>query len=86
MKIGEIKKILKSEKLLIGTDRVLKNLRNSKVEKVFVSSNCAKDVFDDINHFASFSEASVEQLDIPNDELGVVCKKSFSVSVIGILR
>ena len=71
---------------MIGTDRVLKSLRNSKVEKVFVSSNCETGIISDVKHFASFSDAKVEELDIPNDELGVVCKKPFSVSVIGILR
>jgi len=84
--MNEIKKLLGNEKLIIGTNRVMKNLRVSKVEKIFVCSNCNEEVLEDIKHFAEMTETIVEELKVTNDELGVVCKKPFSVSVIGILR
>lgn len=86
MSTNDIKKLLKSENLIIGTDRVLKTLRSSKIEKVFVASNCNKETLSDIKHYAEISGATVEELDVPNDELGIICKKIFSVSVIGILK
>jgi len=86
MSTNEIKKLLGSEKLLIGTDRVLKNLRNSKLEKVIMASNCEPKTAADIMHFAGLNSTKVDVLKISNDELGVTCKKPFSVSVIGILR
>lgn len=82
----EIKKLLGNEKLLIGADRVLKALRVNKIEKVFVSSNCNPNNLSDIKHYASFNKVVIEELDVPNDELGVICKKTFSVSTLGILR
>ncbi|MBC8494532.1 ribosomal L7Ae/L30e/S12e/Gadd45 family protein [archaeon] len=82
----EIKKLIGSEKLIIGADRVLKYLKAGKIEKVILASNCNKDVFGEIEHFANFSEVKIEKLDIPNDELGTVCKKPFSVAVVGILK
>jgi len=84
--VTEIKKLLGNEKLIIGTDRVLKNLRSNKIEKAYLSSNCNADTTNEVEHLAGFSEVKVEKLDLPNDELGVVCKKTFSVSVIGILK
>ncbi|NQU98619.1 ribosomal L7Ae/L30e/S12e/Gadd45 family protein [Candidatus Woesearchaeota archaeon] len=86
MTVAEIKKLLGNEKLVIGTDRVLKNLKLGKIEKVFLSSNCNSGTVADVKQYASFEEVTVEELDMPNDELGVFCKKPFSVSIIGILR
>lgn len=86
MKTAEIKKLLGSKKLIIGTDRTLKSLKNGELELVMVSSNCNQETLDDMNQYAGFSETKVEQLSMPNDELGVICKKLFSVSVIGILK
>ena len=37
--IEDIKKALKSEKIMIGTKEVIKNLRLGKVKKVFLTSN-----------------------------------------------
>ena len=84
--VVEIKKLLGSEKLVIGTDEVLKNLRNGKVQKVFLSSNCNTSTKDDVKHFADFSDAEVIELEIPNDELGTICKKPFSVSILALLK
>ncbi|MBU1202317.1 MAG: ribosomal L7Ae/L30e/S12e/Gadd45 family protein [Nanoarchaeota archaeon] len=86
MSTNEIKKLLGNKKLLIGTDRALKNLKNSKLEKVFLALNCEPRTAEDIKHYAGLCSTKVVQLDISNDELGAVCKKPFSVSVIGILR
>lgn len=86
MSATEIKKLLGSEKLVIGTDRVVKNLKLGKLEKVFLSSNCESEIVESIKRYSSMTETEVSELDISNNELGVFCKKQFSVSVIGILR
>jgi large subunit ribosomal protein L30e len=82
----DIKKILKSENILLGSERVLKGLRNNDIEKVFLAKNAPQAVVDDIKRYASLSKVGVEVLDIPNDELGVICKKPFSVSSIGLKK
>ncbi|MFC2135838.1 ribosomal L7Ae/L30e/S12e/Gadd45 family protein [Bacteroidota bacterium] len=84
--IGEIKKLLGNEKLIIGTDRVLKSLKSGKIEKVFYSSNADSKVVAELKHLALLSEVKVEEAGVTNDELGTFCKKPFSVSVIGILK
>lgn len=86
MSTAEIKKLLGDRKLIIGADRVLKALRNNNMTKVFVSSNCPENTLSDIKHYAGLNDVKVEELGIPNDELGVVCKKPFSVSTLGILK
>ncbi|MBU1199748.1 MAG: ribosomal L7Ae/L30e/S12e/Gadd45 family protein [Nanoarchaeota archaeon] len=86
MSVDEIKKLIKTENLVIGADRVLKALRNNEVVKVFLSSNAAEGLAEDVNYYASVAKIDVEQLDIPNDELGVVCKKPFSISCLGLKK
>lgn len=84
MSVNEIKKQL--DKLLIGTKSVLASLRTGGLLKVFISSNASTIVVGDIEHFASLSDAEIEVLEVSNDELGVICKKPFSVSIVGIKK
>ena len=82
--IKDIRKIVKEEKAIIGTKEVIKNLKLGKVKKVYVTSNCPDDVREDVDRYAKIAEAEVVELSIPNDELGVVCKKTFSISILGL--
>ncbi|MFH1211771.1 MAG: ribosomal L7Ae/L30e/S12e/Gadd45 family protein [Candidatus Woesearchaeota archaeon] len=86
MGFEEIKALLKDKRLVYGTDRVVKLLRNGKVDKLFMASNVAPDVKDSLEHYAKLSDTKTEMLGFPNDELGTMCKKPFSVSVIGIQK
>jgi large subunit ribosomal protein L30e len=82
----EIKKFLKTEKPAIGTKSCIDYLKKGKLEKIFVTSNCPKTVKEDIMHYAKLSGAKIENISSTNEELGVICKKPFSISVLGILK
>jgi len=84
--ISEIKKALKEGKAIIGTERTLKNLKLGKVSKVFLTSNCPAGVKKDINYYSKLAKAEVVQLKQPNDELGALCKKPFSISVLSVAK
>lgn len=84
--LEEIKKILKTNKLVIGSDRTLKNLKKGDVSKVFLSSNCAHNLEKDIKGYCRISKTDVAVLDKTNEELGVICKKPFSISVLSIKK
>ena len=82
----DIRKILTSKKLLIGKDEVLKNVRKSLVTKVFVASNCPAELIGDLRRYSKISGFELLDTKVPNDELGTVCKKPFSIAVLGILK
>ena len=82
----EIKKIIKAGNVLLGTQRAVKSLRLGKVEKIMVSSNCPARVEKDINYYAGLTGTEFHKLDFPNDELGVICKKPFSISVLAVVK
>lgn len=79
----ELKKALQEEKVIIGKDRVLKKLRIGKMEKVYLSSNCPLQARDDIKHLAKIHNIKVVEAKEDNEQLGVICKKPFSISVLG---
>ena len=83
MSIDEIKKLLKLDVLVIGSEETLKAIKNNELEKVFLASNAPENLKGDINQYASIANIQVEMLSIPNDELGTICKKPFSITCIG---
>jgi len=84
--IDEIKKLMNEEKCIIGAEQTLKNLKLGKLSKVFVTSNCQDTMKDDITYYAELSGTEVVMLDIPNDELGTICRKPFSISLLSVKK
>ena len=81
----EIKNNLKTDKLVIGTDKTVKLLKLGKLAKVFVAENTAELVENDLDYYSKINNVELSKLNIDNEELGVLCKKPFSISVIGLL-
>jgi len=82
MTIEQIKEALKN-KPIIGTDRILKSLKSGKLKKILIASNCKAETKKDIEYYAKLAKVEVIKLDIPNEEVGLVCKKPFSIAVLG---
>ena len=83
---ADIKKMLKAGNVVIGTQKAVKGIKLGKIEKVMVSKNCPAGVEKDINHYAGLAGIEVHKLDYPNDELVVICKKPFSISVLALAK
>ena len=83
--VNEIKKALDAKKLLMGSSETIKNLKMGKVSKVYLSENCRQNVRDDIIAYSKAAKAECIMLNKSKEELGVLCKKSFSISVLSIL-
>ena len=84
--IKEIKSLLKSGKLVFGVQQALKEIAGNGLNKVYIASNCSEEAVKSIEHAAGFNETEVIRLNIPNEELGIVCRKLFSISVLGIRK
>ncbi len=82
----DIKKLVKDKKVFIGLDETVKNLKLGKVSKVFLTSNCPADVRETIERYSKMAGAEIEQLEIPNDELGIICRKHFFISVMSVKK
>jgi large subunit ribosomal protein L30e len=82
MSLEELRKAIKQQDLTYGTEQTLKNLKLSKVKVVFLASNCPQEVRDNVTHYAELANAKIMELEIPDEEVGVLCKKRHSVSVL----
>lgn len=80
----ELRLKVQDNKAVIGTDRVMKELKAGHLSKIFLAKNCRNDVKGDIEYYAGLSSVPVVVVDFDNEELGVFCKKNFFVSVLGI--
>jgi len=84
--VSFIKKCLSSGDLVVGRDVVFKSFRRGVVSSVFLASNCPASFVDDVKHYADVYGCEVNFLDVPNLELGVVCRKPFGVSMVAVVK
>jgi len=80
--ISEIKSLMEQKKLTVGTEETIKNLKAGKAKKVFVCSNPSRELKDDLDYYGKVSGVEIIHLDIPNDELGTICRKPFAIAVL----
>lgn len=80
--MNELEKALKEKSLVLGTEKTVRNLRLGQTKKVFIANNCPQKIKKQILDYAKLSKIVVVELNLSNDELGVICKKPFSIGVI----
>ena len=81
----DLKKTLASGKLVMGADETIKLLRQGKLKRVFVASNCAPLVKSDLEQLCKTGNIDLVELGKSNEEIGILCKKPFAVSVVGVM-
>ncbi len=84
--MDELRKALQGKKAIIGADKSIKNLKLGKLKKIFIAVNCPAKLKEDIRYYSKEAGCEIKQLRVPNDELGTICKKQFSIAVIGLLK
>ena len=79
----EIRAGLKEGKIVLGSDETMKLLRAGKIKRVYLAANASASMKNDASHYGKLANAEVVQLELSNVDLGVLCKKPFSISVLG---
>ena len=82
--ISDIKKAVEEKNVIVGTKRSLKLLKTGLLKVIYLAKNCPEGVKQDVTYYAELSNVKVIQLEQPNDELAALCRKSFSVALVGI--
>ncbi len=75
----DVKKLLEGD-VILGPRACMRKLRSGAAHHIYVASNCF--FLEEIERFASLSGVMVERLDMTAQELGALCKRHFSVSVL----
>ena len=81
-----IKSALKEKKVIIGYKQVLRQIKIGNPEIIIYANNLPKDKLEELEH--NTKTGSIKTCKFPKDsiELGLVCKKPFSVSILAIKR
>ena len=82
----EIKKLLGSDKLIIGADKTMKAMRAGKLKKIFLASNANPKIVKDIEYYKDLAKIEIEVLSLTNEEIGAVCRKPYMISIMGVLK
>ena len=82
--IQELKELLKTDKGIIGRDKVLKELKSGNLVKIFVASNTPASLIDDLIYYSKLVNVELVNLSQDNEGLGILAKKNFFISVIGV--
>jgi len=82
MSLEELKKAIKEKELTLGSNQTLDKLKIGKVKTVYLASDCPEIARKDILQLSKLSDIKVNALEINGSELGTLCKKQFSVSVL----
>ena len=80
----DIQAAMKSGKVIIGFRESVKSLKSGDVKSVIVSNNIPDNIKKDIEHNTKLSGVKLEVFEGSSKDLGVVCGKPFSVTVLAI--
>ena len=81
MSLDKLRRAIALKKFAIGTEKTLKALKKGEVKDVFVSSNCPDELKERVKKYTETLGGGFNQLEIDNEELGVICKKPFSINM-----
>ncbi|MGM5480488.1 MAG: ribosomal L7Ae/L30e/S12e/Gadd45 family protein [Nanobdellota archaeon] len=82
----ELQQNLNTGKLIIGTKRTMKKMKQSTIEKVFLADNCPLAIAQKVEEQARLNDVDVKRVQADCKELGIACKKPFFISVVSILK
>ena len=82
---AKLKKLSETSKMVFGKEESITNLKRGNLKKVLLSANCPSVLDEDIVHYATIGSVELVRLPQQNTELGIIFKKQFSVSVIGVM-
>ncbi|MFQ6085840.1 MAG: 50S ribosomal protein L30e [Candidatus Bathyarchaeia archaeon] len=85
MDVGRsIQMAIETGKVVIGSNRIVKDTRLGKLKLIILSSDCPEDRGDEIRHLASLSMIPIYTFEGSSVHLGTVCGKLFRVAALGI--
>ncbi|BCS92015.1 50S ribosomal protein L30e [Metallosphaera sp. J1] len=81
---SEIKVLLKTGKVILGSKKTIKALKLGKLKGVIIASTLRSDIKNDIMRYASLAGVPVVEYKGSGWELGTVVGKPFLISTVGV--
>lgn len=84
--VKELSDELKTKEVFLGTEETLKKLGKGEVSKVYMASNVEEFRKEEVEKYAKLAEIDIVALPLNNEQLGVLCKKPYSVAVLSVKK
>lgn len=75
---------VKTGKVVLGTERSIKLLKQGKPKIVIISKNCPKEIMDEILYYGKLSEIPVYTYSGTSWDLGAVCGRPHMVACMAV--
>jgi len=75
---------VKTGKITLGSRRTIDAARTGKAKLIIIASNCPSPVRRDIEYYARLSNIPVYIYNSSNIDLGIACRKPFTVTAMAI--
>lgn len=82
--VKTIKNAVKDKKVVFGYSQVLNEIKSKKPKLIVYSKNSPPNKLNSILHNSKLARVEVKEFEGDNMELGLICGKPFSVSVLAI--
>jgi len=82
---SELKTLLRTGKVIFGTKKSVKMVKNGRVKMVIITSTLRQDLKDDIKTYAKVSNIPIYEYGGSAYDLGKLCGKPFMISTIGVI-
>lgn len=82
----EIKDAIKEGKLLIGSEKIFKEVKQGSVNTVIHASNCPETSKRDLNYYSKHFGIELKRFNGSSVELGELCGKPFNILLVGIKK
>jgi ribosomal protein L30E len=79
----DIKRLAEADQLTMGTQTTVKALNKGGLQKIYLADNALATTKTDIEHAAKLAKVPVEILNVNNQDLGTMCKRTHAISVLG---
>ncbi|NOR85749.1 hypothetical protein GQ473_06545 [archaeon] len=80
----EIKNAIIEKQVIIGTNRTFKSLEKKEIKQLVVANTCPSDIVDKLNTYSKDLKITLAEISAKN--LGTLCRKPFSVCVLGLKK
>jgi len=75
---------VKTGKVVLGAESAVKNAQTGKAKLLVISANCPAEIRSDIEYYAGLSGVKIMVYQGTSIDLGMVCKKPFTVSALTV--
>ncbi|MDE1869148.1 MAG: 50S ribosomal protein L30e [Candidatus Micrarchaeota archaeon] len=83
---NDIRLAVDSGEVAVGLNKALDSVKDHTSKTLVIASTNKKETLEDVNHVAKIANVRVLKFNGTSMDLGAVCGKPFSVSVLSILK